>query len=581
MRNVIKAMEEEERKSSTARKQEAQFIVEGSLFKFALIVFICLLGCFVFIILITSDITKNTYFKKQLEKEKKRAEDLSNIKERFLANMSHEIRTPLNAILGFSNQLAQTDLNTAQSEQLQAVLQSSDHLLSIVNDILDFSKIKAGKLKIERIPFKVSDVIDDIHKTLKIKADNKDIRLSYVIGSDASSVVLGDPIRLKQVLFNLVDNAIKFTNRGEVRLVCKCTPVKNQLECRFAVKDTGVGIPKEKLDTIFGEFNQADASTNRQFGGTGLGLAISKQLVELQGGVMAVKSSLGKGSSFAVRLHYPITSEELLGHIQADYSTAGHALKGRKILVIDDDRFNISLTKMILEKWGVDVTTASNAKSGLAQTERQVFDLIFSDINMPDATGVELTKQVRTSGNPNAHTPIIAFTANALRNDIETYLAAGMDDYLTKPFKEEDIFLKINQILNLEIKERNAKEKPSHTTNGKLYCTKEIKRALGSHPEVLSDILQSFIEETSENLKLLEYNLPRQDWTALRNTTHKMLSAFGQFKIEAVTPILEDLHRLPSEKEDYDYVAPKIREILDNSRKVISEMEQEISSIPT
>lgn len=361
-------------------------------------------------------------------------------KDKFLATVAHEIRTPLNGVVGFIEQLADTDLNETQRHYLDVINHSSDSLMGIINDTLDFSKIDSGKLELDFHAMNLHEVLLPAIELFKCKASEKNILLATQIDAGLSQGVMSDSLRLKQVVSNLVSNAIKFTEHGRVDFTMALVEEsQDALRVRFSVRDTGIGIDSTSLNGIFDPFLQAEKATARRFGGTGLGLAISYQLVKKLGGTLSVTSEPGQGSEFAFELTFeksemPQAPEETV--VETD------AFKGRKILVAEDNQVNQMLVSAILKSINADFTICNNGAEALHEFERETFDLVLMDINMPVMDGLQSLHLMREFERSHAKpkTPIIALTANALVGDREKYIEHGMDDCLAKPLRKAELF---------------------------------------------------------------------------------------------------------------------------------------------
>ncbi|MBF9222180.1 PAS domain-containing hybrid sensor histidine kinase/response regulator [Hymenobacter ruricola] len=386
------------------------------------------------------DVTPQKRLEASLREAKALAEISTRAKQDFLANMSHEIRTPMNAILGMSQLLAKTELSAPQASYLHAITASAENLLVIINDILDLSKIEAGRMAVEKIGFSVCGMCAQVEKTLLYKAEEKG--LSFVTTCDPAvpAVLLGDPYRITQVLLNLAGNSVKFTERGTVRLSCALlgTTPAGEAVVEFTVQDTGIGIEAEYLARVFDDFSQEDSSVTRKFGGTGLGLGISKKLVELLGGELHIESQKNHGTTSRFTLHLPVGTEHDVPQKEgADVSGLQHDLRGKRVLLVEDNVFNRMLASIFLVNAELTVTEAGNGQVAVDLLREHAYDLILMDVQMPVMNGYEATAIARQE--LGLTVPIIALTANAVEGERAKCLAAGMNDYLTKPFQEASL----------------------------------------------------------------------------------------------------------------------------------------------
>ncbi|HUP13260.1 MAG TPA: response regulator, partial [Niastella sp.] len=394
------------------------------------------------------DITQQKMLEKQLMEAKQLAEKSVHAKDLFLANMSHEIRTPMNAILGMSKQLQKTTLNQQQTSFLEIIGTAAENLLVIINDILDFSKLEAGKVTLEEIGFNMHDLATNASRVLKLKAEEKGLLFEVLVDPNVAPVLKGDPFRINQVLMNLLSNSIKFTKRGHITLQCllkDSRPGHQSLE--IVISDTGKGMDEGYLKNLFNKFSQEDESIARSYGGTGLGMSIVKQLVELMNGAITVKSKKGEGTQVNITLSFAEGTENDLpkkdnSHVEA------HILADKKILLVEDNEMNRVVAETILNQYGASIAQAVNGVDALDAIRNHPFDIVLMDIQMPVMDGLEATRLIRNE--LHSTIPIIALTANAVKGEMEKCIQAGMNDYLSKPFEEEDLIRLIAKWLGRE-----------------------------------------------------------------------------------------------------------------------------------
>ena len=377
-------------------------------------------------------------YQDELIRSKEMAEASAKAKAIFLANISHEIRTPMNGIIGMIDILKRTSLTPEQLEYIEIIGISGENLLMIINDVLDFSKIEAGQITFEHIRFNLCDEINEVIKILRYKAIQKNLDLSFEVAPDVPQLLVGDPLRLKQVLINLCNNSIKFTENGFVHVSVK-TLDRNECAVRlqFDVKDTGIGISPENQSKLFKSFSQADVSTTRKFGGTGLGLAISKNLVHLMGGEIGIISEEGKGAIFHFDGEFGIAGQDLSDAETQELEDSAYRERKLKILLAEDNVINQKVAILNLQKLGHTVIVVSDGIQAVEQFIKELPDVVFMDVQMPLMDGVEATGKIRaweSANNITNRVPIVAMTANILKSDKDLFVAAGMDDYLSKPF---------------------------------------------------------------------------------------------------------------------------------------------------
>jgi PAS domain S-box-containing protein len=389
---------------------------------------------------IARDITEQQRVQMELQRARDAALESTKAKSQFLANMSHEIRTPMNGVIGMASLLAQTKLDSEQKDYVDTMAHSGEALMALMNDILDFTRIDSNKLTLSSEEFLLKPLIDDILQLLRLKAQKKKLSLDFTIADDTPHVIIGDPLRLRQVLLNLIDNAIKFTEQGSVHLTIE--PLReppNTPLLRFTVTDSGIGIPAEEQDEVFESFSQVDSSTSRKFGGAGLGLAISKRLVEMMGGSISIVSTLGKGSSFTFTVGLVMGSEDTPTE-KPPTSSPSPPPAGTRILVAEDNAANRKVLGAMLRRAGYESDIVSNGDQALAALEKNVhYAAMLLDCHMPSLDGYETARRIRSAESAEQHLPIIAVTANAMAGEREKALASGMDDYLVKPVRIEQL----------------------------------------------------------------------------------------------------------------------------------------------
>lgn len=487
------------------------------------------------IYVLVSDITKTKQAEAELIQAKEAAEAASNTKSTFLANMSHELRTPMSSVLGVAQLALDDELSPKTRNYLEKIQLSGEHLLDVINDILDFSQIEAGKLKLEDVVFYFDDIKRKLENLIGDKAANKELKLNFDFDPGISRMLCGDPMRLSQILLNYVNNAIKFTERGAINVRARVIEKdEDYFLLRCEVQDTGIGMTEEQLTRLFRPFEQADSSTTRKYGGSGLGLVISKQLAELMGGAVGVESEIGKGSTFWFTARLGLAKgSQLKAEIPRELSETQmvSAFDGVSILLVEDDPFNQEVASAFLEKLGAAVSLAQHGKEALDLLRQQRFDCVLMDIQMPVMDGLEAIRLVR-SDPVLAGLRVIAMTANASNRDRERFLAAGMNDFIGKPFKFATLYatlvkwLPVRQLPSIPAEAEGATaETTLLAEDSPLVDFKGLARFIGNDPIKIRDFVFRFIESTREDMAKIDAALERKDMAEIGAIAHRMATS--------------------------------------------------------
>ncbi|HRK29107.1 MAG TPA: PAS domain S-box protein [Chitinophagales bacterium] len=530
----------------------------------------------------------------ELVRAKALAERSTTMKAQFLANMSHEIRTPMNAVIGMTHLLQDTHLTAEQNRYVNGIQSASEHLLVLINDILDFSKIEAGKLQLEEIAFSLREVINNIADTFKYKVQEKKLELLVSIDEQLPDMVIGDPTRLTQILMNLVSNAVKFTERGQVRLDARLfTDDKQAATVAFAVADTGIGIEQDKVDVIFDSFSQVNRSATRLYGGTGLGLAITKKLIEMQGGSVSVKSKVGEGTTFLVVLRYVKASgSKTVNHKYSLSEMAVKPLGKLRLLVVEDNELNRVVTTDTIKKWGKDIMIdiAENGEEAVKKVRKHRYDLILMDVQMPKMNGYEATHYIRkTLGKTDL--PILAMTAYATTGEAERTITSGMNDYISKPFDPKKLYQKIARLTSKEpvvlidnvleseappeAEKRNLKsEIYPHVTNLAF-----LDESIGGDDELKVKMLEIMLRETPDEVAQMEKFYQEKNWDRLRAVAHKFKSTVSYMGLQGLKEVINNIQQNAEKRENLDITQNMIAEVKNICLLACQELQEELTTL--
>lgn len=517
----------------------------------------------------------------QLEKAKNLAEESEQMKQQFLANMSHEIRTPMNAVLGITNLVLDTSLSVKQKKYLNALKSSSLNLLSIINDILDISKLEAGKMEIEHIPFDLDLIIEDVINTLRYKAEEKGLQIEFSEGKDVPKVIIGDPGRLNQILLNLCGNAIKFTEKGKIKIEIQKIP-NSDAHLEFKITDTGIGINKVQINKLFDAFEQEDISISRKYGGTGLGLAISKTLIELQKGEINVKSEVGIGSEFTFNIPYLLGKKEDLIVLNENDQNEFSILKGIRILIAEDNELNQMVINDTLENLIEDVTISivENGKEAIEMLENNDYDIILMDVQMPVVNGLEATKYIRKKMKGNKkNIPIIALTASVLKSDTNKCIDVGMNAIVPKPFRRIELLTALR----------------SYYSNGQKT---EISKELKVDPKVVEDTpvgdkitdldflinfcdsdklrikkyIDMYLDLTPINIEKIRSYFENENYQALSLVIHSMKAHYNFMGMSSTRVLANEIEELILKDSDSNLINEKIDLLIKNTMLSVKEL---------
>lgn len=580
IKTLINEMEAAEMKNIALQTKKAEKAVEETNIQIALF---CIATAIVLIIMsltIINYIRFNNRYRRAMKKAKLEVESLARTKEKFFANMSHEIRTPMNAIAGFTEQLLQSPINTEQREQLTIVKNSIHHLLYLINDVLDFSKLQAGKIRLESIDFNYKELINDVAGFIQPLMREKNLSFSLKLDDKDNTIVLGDPFRLRQILLNLLANAIKFTENGSIRL--EVTTVndledKEKILLQIKVIDTGIGMNKQQMERVFKEFEQGDNSISRNYGGSGLGLYIVKRLVKLHQGKVEIESRVQNGTVVTIEIPYIIGNAENLVSHEATSSTNISNLNGLNVLIVDDEEYNRKLLISIFKKHHVVYEEATNGNQALAMVEKGDFDLVLMDTRMPKCSGPEAAKKIRALLSNKNSIPIIAVTAAVSEEDKREYESAMIDGFLSKPFSEQELLVEISKVLKHGAVEKIVSDwKENESAEGSISFN-SLKEISNGDLVFYKEMLITFLNSTMSGIQEMEEELKKENWTLLADLAHRLASPCRHLCALELHRLLKKMETSCRKNEELDTINElvKLAKLDFNKIRIITEKELE------
>ncbi|MBS7231696.1 response regulator [Flavobacterium psychroterrae] len=498
-----------------------------------------------FSILIVSDYSKSQVYKKQLEIANFKTKNLLKSREQLISTVSHDLKTPLSTIVGYSELLGNSDVNTKQSYFIKNIKNSSEYISQLVQDLLDFSKIEAGKISIEKVPFLLPEIIDGVAKSIQTVYKQKDIDLIINIDEKLNTRIVGDPFRLKQILSNIIGNAYKFTEEGFIRISAY---TNNDNRYIITIQDSGIGIEKENLKLVFEEFAQANENIEKKYGGTGLGLSICQKIISILGGDLKLESTYGKGSTFEIQLPLQFDNSPII--LPEVKKPVVRNTKRQTFIVLDDDINLLNLTSGVLKQEQHQVLSFSSAVKALEAIQNTNFDFVITDIQMPEMDGFAFLKNLKNSGYATYNNqPVIALTGRT-DLDADVYSEAGFTTVIQKPYSPKILLQTIHLILendtlpNVDINEKDQK------TSSKLYSLETLKEFLGNDNEALKEVLKSFIESSTENLSLLENAMMEKHPVEINSIAHRIAPMFKQIQAREIGEILKVLENKDLQTSD-------------------------------
>lgn len=570
LRKLLTVIELEERQISLSRVENSQILLEQVSRIIIIVGIASILIVLLFLFLIVSDVSKGQRYRVKLEEAKLFTEALMLRREQFMSTITHDLRSPLNTVIGYTDLMKKSGLNTKQEHYLGHLKKSSEFILHLVNDLLDLSKLEAGKMGVEKLPFNPKILLEETLYNTIPENDKKGLKLSINATEETNCTVLSDPFRIKQILANFISNAYKFTETGGITAdISMKKEIEDSYLLTISIKDTGIGISKLKQQEIFEEFSQEHTQIEKKFGGTGLGLAIAKRITGLLKGTVELKSEPGKGSEFTV--HIPVIKITEKVEIPDEINITDFDLSGKNILVVDDEASQLALSRELIKSVGMNCDIASNGEEALIRLENKSYHLVVTDIQMPRMDGFSLVKALKN--NPRfSEIPVIAVSGRANVTS-STYEEAGFAGNLLKPYRPGELLLKIGEILKLKL-ESNNPHAGNSTSNSGDYSLNEILLFAGADQKSLNTILTAFINSNKINLKEILYAQKQNDIERAAQIAHRMLPMFKQLQAGKIIGKLKQLERKEFRSLTEDKTSCLVREI----EVLLIDLEKEIKA---
>ncbi|WBL25377.1 hybrid sensor histidine kinase/response regulator [Zunongwangia sp. HGR-M22] len=576
LRKILANIEQDEREASIERTEKAQQTLEDTVSIIMISGSVCVIVILLFLMLIIRDVRRSQQYRIELEEAKNFAETLLKRREQLMAAITHDLRSPLNTVIGYSDLLDKTQLASKQQHYLRQINKSSEFILHLVNDLLDLSKLEAGKMLVENLPFNPRNLITDTVQNNIPAKQNNDLEIKIEVSEEADAQFSSDPFRIKQIIANLVTNAIKFTEKGEILVTGAIQKkAKNSSWLIIKVKDTGIGISKAKQEVIFEEFSQENSGIEKKYGGSGLGLTITKSLTSLLKGKIELQSDQGKGSEFTVSIPVKELKKKDANNKQIEPTpkTQDIDFGNKKVLVVDDEPAQLALTLEFLKSHQLKFDTAENGKKALALLNKNQYDLILTDIQMPIMDGFQLMNNIKKDERLKK-IPIIALSGRTDMKD-EVYKLTGFTAKLTKPFKAKDLLMKISEIFDLSLTDRHVSAESKYDSSSnetELYNLEDIYMFSGEDKEAMLVIIKAFIESSEESIEKLKHHNKEQNLEAIGQIAHKMLPMIRQMKVLHLITILEKLER------KQETTVAEVNQLINQLEILVQSLETEITA---